>query len=210
MVRIVAISDTHLKNPELPEGDLLIGAGDYLNSGSIQDLVIFSSYINSQLHKYKYGSVIVPGNHDLMFESSLPLVKELLPKHRILIDEEVCINGLRIYGTPWVPYINGIWAFEENYHSNRFEVVRDKIPEGLDILISHSPPRGILSKGWGCNTLKERLEQMERPPKIVICGHIHECGGQKHIDNRGIIYYNVAICDEAYRMKNSPTIIDIS
>lgn len=208
-MKIVAISDTHQKRPDLPKGDLLVVAGDFCNYGHRTEVISFASYLDEHIHKFRLGSIIVPGNHDLFMESSLPEAKEYLAKHRILIDNQVEIEGLKIYGTPWVPYINGRWAFEENYNSNRFEMARERIPEGLDILISHSPPQGILSLGWGCAYLKERLHEMENPPKIVICGHIHECGGQSHIDTKGITYYNVAICDESYQMVHKPTLIEV-
>lgn len=57
----------------------------------------------------------------------------------LLIDQEIEIKGLKIYGTPWVPIINYMWAFEAD-HIKLVEKFKN-IPENLDILITHSPPR---------------------------------------------------------------------
>jgi hypothetical protein len=41
----------------------------------------------------------------------------------------------------------------------------------------------------------------------VICGHVH--GGAGHYEHEGIPIYNVGVVDEAYRLVNAPTVIDL-
>jgi hypothetical protein len=44
-------------------------------------------------------------------------------------------------------------------------------------------------------------------PRIVVCGHVH--GGFGRYEHQGIPIYNVSVVDEAYRLVNAPTIIDL-
>src|SRR5205807_2128139 len=66
-MRIVAISDTHEKHYQLklPEGDVLVHAGDITNRGRIEKLAEFASWLNVQDFKHK---IIVCGNHDFCFQ----------------------------------------------------------------------------------------------------------------------------------------------
>ena len=64
-LRIVHISDTHCRNYDVPDGDILIHSGDFTNNGAQQDLQEvqhFVPYFQSLPHRYK---VLVPGNHEL-------------------------------------------------------------------------------------------------------------------------------------------------
>ena len=71
-MRIVCISDTHTKHWEmnlyntLPEGDVLIHAGDLSNRGSQWDIEDFIDWF-SRLDGFKY-KIFIAGNHDHCFE----------------------------------------------------------------------------------------------------------------------------------------------
>ena len=70
------------------------------------------------------------------------------------------------------------WAFQ--YHSSKAGDVWCAIPEGTDILITHTPPAGHCdqSKYWtrgGCPTLLNRLREVR--PMLHVCGHCHEGRG---------------------------------
>jgi hypothetical protein len=41
----------------------------------------------------------------------------------------------------------------------------------------------------------------------VICGHVY--GGFGRFEHQGIPIYNVSVVDEAYRLVNGPTVIDM-
>ena len=63
LVRIVLISDTHNKHEklEMPEGDVLIHAGDFTNVGTEQEIREFDMWLASLDFQHK---ILVPGNHD--------------------------------------------------------------------------------------------------------------------------------------------------
>ena len=61
-IRVVCISDTHtLKYDGIPDGDLLICAGDLTNAGTVAEIQQALNWLASLPHKYK---VIIAGNHD--------------------------------------------------------------------------------------------------------------------------------------------------
>ncbi|WP_413944773.1 hypothetical protein [Bdellovibrio sp. HCB-162] len=47
----------------------------------------------------------------------------------------------------------------------------NKIPDEVDILVTHSPPFGILDAGHGSQSLRERVLKVR--PKVHIFGHNH-------------------------------------
>ena len=55
---IVCISDTHTLEPDLPDGDLLLHAGDLTNAGSFDEMQGQLDWLNRQSHKYK---VVIAG-----------------------------------------------------------------------------------------------------------------------------------------------------
>lgn len=122
--RFVCISDTHslkdFKHP-IPEGDVLIHAGDFTMVGKASEVKEFNDFITSQSHEHK---IVIAGNHDIPFDEEnyeslygywrrsvgekvdVKKVKALLDRSKVhyLEDTEVTINGLRIFGSPW--YVN--------------------------------------------------------------------------------------------------------
>ena len=72
----VCISDTHGLHESLaplPEGDVLIHAGDCLGSGSLRSLEAFAEWFEAQPHRHK---ILVAGNHDDAIEKH----PDLIPK----------------------------------------------------------------------------------------------------------------------------------
>lgn len=66
-IRVVCISDTHtLKWPDVPDGDLLIHAGDLANDGSVREIQAAVDWLRSLPHPHK---VVIGGNHDSYFDS---------------------------------------------------------------------------------------------------------------------------------------------
>lgn len=115
-VRVVCISDTHnLTNyggplSRVPNGDVLIHAGDFTNVGKIKDVEAFNDYLGTLSHSHK---VVIAGNHDIGFheDTSKRLhsncfvpsakVRAVLKNCIYLEDTEVEVLGLQIYGSPW-------------------------------------------------------------------------------------------------------------
>jgi Icc-related predicted phosphoesterase len=180
-MKVVAISDTHMQHDqlELPPGDLLIHAGDACNSGSAHEFIVFAKWFRRQAYASK---VYVPGNHDRVVEAAPEeWVTDLLGPHvHVLVDSEVTIGGLRIFGQPWVPRC-GFWSFEHDRGSDEMRAAREQIPGGLDILVTHAPPYGLCdAEAWaagappenlGCRELRARVATVQ--PRVHVCGHIH-------------------------------------
>lgn len=74
-IRVVCISDTHsLECADIPDGDLLIHAGDLTNDGSVRDIQAAVDWLRALPHPHK---VVVCGNHDSYFD-----VRSRLPEDR--------------------------------------------------------------------------------------------------------------------------------
>ena len=65
-IRVVCISDTHtLEWPDIPDGDLLIHAGDLSNDGSAREIQANVDWLRSLPHPHK---IAICGNHDSYFD----------------------------------------------------------------------------------------------------------------------------------------------
>jgi len=226
--RITVLSDTHTKHglipmEDLPGGDMILFAGDLMNSGyNRNDIWDFCHWFQS-LKQYE-DKIFIAGNHDRMFENHPEDVKvwlEKFPLINYLQDEQLTLygdgpngdmpeNNIRIYGSPWQPeFFN--WAF--NLPKNGIEIASKwlAIPDNTDILITHGPAYGTLDtvKGrqydnLGCGMLAQRIKVIK--PKIHICGHIHSGYGYKFKD--GTHYFNASVLDEQYQYTQKPMTFD--
>jgi Icc-related predicted phosphoesterase len=209
-MRIVAISDTHNMHgaiEEIPDGDVLIHAGDISVKGTSQAIYAFNRWLGELPHKHK---IVIAGNHDFCLQNDPRGAEKLFTNAIYLRDNSVSVGGLKFYGTPWVPKY-GRWAFMIEHDSLRNDIFK-KIPNDVDVLISHGPPKNILDyvpTGWkhaGCASLRDHvLERIK--PKAHIFGHIHEAYGYNSY--RDINFYNVSICDAKYSPDNPATVIEL-
>jgi len=215
MPRIVCVSDTHNCTDEIavPDGDILIHAGDATITGTVEEVKRFNRWFAGLPHSHK---IFVAGNHDWLFEKDNELARRLLDPNIIYLqDSSIAVDGLKIYGSPWQPRFFD-WAF----NLNRGYELAEKwamIPDDIDILITHGPPNGILDlvprKGWdentGCEELRKRVEHIAAfgGLKLHIFGHIH-CGYGVH-DEFGVKFVNASICDEEYHPSQPPIVVEI-
>lgn len=206
-MKIVCISDTHGKHKqiELPDGDILIHAGDISGRGEIWQVESFLQWFSAQPHPYK---VFIAGNHDFLAEQNATLFKELIPDNIIYLnDEGVEIAGIKIWGSPVSP-----WFYDWAFNRQRGEDIKrhwDLIPEDTDILITHGPVHGIRDLTFdrqqvGCEELRKLIWEIH--PRLHICGHIHEAYGTSKVD--GITFINASILDLKYQVAHSPVVID--
>lgn len=66
-IRIVCISDTHTQEwSDIPDGDLLIHAGDLCNDGSAREIQAAVNWLKRLPHPHK---VVICGNHDSYFDA---------------------------------------------------------------------------------------------------------------------------------------------
>jgi len=224
---ITVFSDTHTLHEQvtkdLPGGELLLFAGDLMNSGyNRNDITNFCGWFNS-LDNYE-DKVFIAGNHDRMFENFPEEVKGYIDKFpfiNYLQDEELVLygdgpngdipeNNIRIYGSPWQPEFMS-WAFNLPKNGPGLSTKWEAIPENTDILITHGPAFGILdtcewrrTEHLGCELLAERIKLIK--PKIHICGHIHSGYGY-HFDG-DTHYFNASVLNEQYKYTNKPMTFD--
>jgi Icc-related predicted phosphoesterase len=208
-MKIVAISDTHGKhqNLVLPKADMLIHAGDVSSRGKETEVIEFLKWFSETDFTYK---IFIAGNHDFYFERfGDEMINQLIPANVIYLnDNGIEIEGIKIWGSPISPWFYD-WAFNR-HRGNDIKKHWDKIPQNVDILITHGPVFGILDKtirneNVGCKDLLEKIEILN--PKFHICGHIHEAYGQ--VKYRETEFINVSVLDENYILKNKPIVLEI-
>ena len=226
-IRIVCISDTHstVMDPlSIPDGDILIHAGDFTNFGEVRYINLFNEFLGCLPHRNK---IVIAGNHDILFDPgdfklknvywdllrpdlhSSEYVKGLLTNCMYLEDSGCKVQGYNIYGTPWQPeYFNN--AFNLGSLEER-ESKWGLIPVHTDILIVHGPPYGIgdtTKSGLhtGCQGLLRTIQERVQP-LLVVFGHIHEGYGAW---NDGITtYLNASSIDFDKNPVNKPLVIDL-
>ena len=211
MPKLVCLSDTHNCHEQIivPDGDILIHAGDATIRGTIDEIVLFNDWFKSLPHRHK---IFVAGNHDWLFETSNRLARNLLDSSiHYLQDSAVEIEGIKFYGSPWQPRFFD-WAFNLNRGAELAEKWK-LISDDTDVLITHGPPFGILDEvprqysieNTGCEELRKRVEIVR--PKVHVFGHIH-CG-YGTAENFGVRFVNAANCDESYEPTNRAIVIDL-
>lgn len=179
---VVCTSDTHNSQPSIPVGDLLIHAGDLTQSGTLDELQQTLDWLNRQPHDH---IVAIAGNHDRLLDPDYTVHTEIVRQRAdlrwgkvvYLKDSSTSIklaNGrsLKIWGTPWTRK-HGNWAFQFPPGSKSHAAAHfDKIPEDIDILISHMPPRFHLDlDGFGDESLLENIKRVR--PALHVFGHVH-------------------------------------
>lgn len=210
-IRISCIADCHGHFPsDLPSGDLLILAGDYTARHTYHEFEYFVTWLNQQDYKKK---IVIAGNHDSPLESDGAQLLKWAKDTEYLQDSGTEFEGLRIYGSPWSLTFPGINPKCTAFTGTEEELKEkfDLIPNDVNILITHSPPYGILDKTVrgeyvGSKMLKMKVLNFSPPIKYWIFGHIHESYGQAQMINKdaSTIFMNCSHVDENYRPVNKP------
>lgn len=204
-MRLVCVADTHLYEQAwetIPEGDVLVHAGDLLRGGSLTELELAAEWLHAQPHPHK---VVIAGNHDWCFaKTPLPARNVLGAGTQVIYlqDSEATIEGVRFWGSPWQPEFFH-WAF----NLPRGEALAAKwaqIPAGIDVLVTHGPPRGYgdrVGRGpQGCDDLRAALDRVR--PALHVFGHIHEDGGLWRHGPTTVANVTTAECERG------PTVLD--
>lgn len=205
-MKLVLISDTHgMHNriEDMPNGDILIHAGDFSVKGTIPEIASFNHWLSKQDYSEK---IVIAGNHDIMFQTNPLIARSILTECTYLEDSSVVIDGIKFYGSPWTPMFRN-WAF----NLERGEEIDQKwkmIPDDTNVLITHGPPMGILDQNLegeycGCERLFERVQQLTKL-KYHIVGHIHEGYGMYND-----MFINASICTRFYKPTNKPIVVEI-
>ena len=222
-MRITLFSDTHQKHNlitnDLIGGDILLCAGDIMNSGyDKNDIYSFCDWFE-KIDNYD-TKIFIAGNHCRYFENHPEEARGILTGYKTIeyLQDEECIlyfdgpNGdtpednIHIYGSPWQPEFFS-WAFNLPRNSEKMKAHWDAIPANTDILVTHGPPYGYLDIPGGQNTLRVGCEMLryrvdEIKPKIHVFGHIH--GSYGHYFNGHTHFFNASVLNERYNYSNLP------
>lgn len=201
-MKILHLSDTHglHKNlRSLPEADVIVHSGDFTFAGSEEEAYDFMNWFCNLPYEHK---VFIAGNHDMCMYGADP-IEGLSPNVHYLYNS-VVIDGMKFYG---------IAMFMEYCMDGKLDMFIHNIPDDVDILITHMPPKGICDiadygKGLehrGNATLAEHLKVLH--PTCHLFGHEHDAYGTATIGN--VVYSNACVVDSRYNLINNPTLITL-
>lgn len=204
-ITVTCISDTHSKYPKLPpSGELLIHAGDLTNNGSLSSIQQTIDWLKrhqkvwpGSKDGYRY-IVVIAGNHDSYFDEKSRSVHDTrtskgsngrtldFGKIIYLQHGEVTLTfpgyrKLKIYGAPQIPKCGGKdFAFQ---HERGHDAWTNTIPDDVDILVTHNPPKWHLdiAQNGGLGDEYELKECWRVKPTLHVFGHIHSGHGKDYV-----------------------------
>lgn len=230
---IDCISDLHGFFPKLEGGDLLIVAGDLTTSDTLGQHGDFKKWLYEQDYRKK---IVIAGNHDnhfvglpsnpYIFSSYNSKTGEQLSYAEYLCDSGTEFEGLKVWGSPWTKTFEGMnpackaFTLDTEELSEKWAL----IPNDTDILITHSPPYGILDQVYYMDYDKDQAEHAGSTsllkrcygsngifPRLHIFGHIHEnggkmteIGGQLWPSPHPCVLINASHVNERYKPVNKP------
>lgn len=171
-MRVLAFSDLHLDIAArdailaaAEEADLIIGAGDFASAR--RGLGPFVAAFEPIAGK----AIFVSGNNETVEElraaTSVP----------VLHGEMMSFGGLTIAGLggavpPLPPLPWGSFDLTEEEAGRLLSAI-----EGADILVSHSPPRGVCDRHAQLGPIGSEAvlaAAKRRAPRYLLCGHVHD------------------------------------
>ncbi len=208
-MKFITISDTHgcHRELELPAGDAIIHSGDFCDLGNVNEVLDFVAWYKELDYEWK---LLIGGNHDDLAATQPARFKAMLSEEICYLnDSGTTVNGLNIWGSPVQPDLVG-WAFGKN-RGMEMKAHWDLVPEDTDILITHTPPYGILDKSsrglsLGCEMLLDRLKVVQ--PKFHIFGHIHASYGRE--SNGDTEFINASNYNSRRGLVNAPVVFEIT
>lgn len=208
-MRIVIISDTHGRHRELKrlEGDVLVHCGDFCD-GFMNDGSMLAD-VDDWFGGLEFDTILcIGGNHDFVPERLHAEGKPVFENAIYLADAAYEVNGVSFYGTPWIPDLKR-WAHFKS-DEERAEKWR-QIPTGIDVLITHTPPQGILDKprsgkSIGCALLRQAIDRVR--PQIHCFGHVHASPGCK--SERGTEFINATVVNSEMEVKYAAVIREVT
>jgi hypothetical protein len=243
------VSDLHGHYPKLDGGHLLIVAGDWCENDSGESfyeflnwlecqkynriVVIAGNHDNIAVHKLTETtspvrvSYFIDGIKNCTYLCDSGTEFEIDERVHFPVgdgaDRFVYKRKIKIWGSPWTTRFPGM-----NPKCMAFTVDTDKelaekwamIPEDVDILVTHCPPKGMLDKTArgeevGSQSLTNKIHKMQ--PIVHVFGHIHESYGKencfipasKYIGIADCMFINASHVNEHYEPVNKPIRIEL-
>ena len=166
---ILHISDTHgahRRLGELPAADVVVHSGDFTMAGSEAEAIDFLNWLCDLPHRHK---IFICGNHDECLYGAN--IDGLDSNVHYLCNSGVKIDGVKFYGVP---------MFMADCISERQNENYAAIPADTDVLVTHTPPYGILDLDnnlhYGSEALLQRVAEVS--PRLHLFGHIHRQHGR--------------------------------
>jgi len=225
-MRLVLVADTHDFTVPVPDGDVLLHAGDLTMWGTEERTRAALAWLSSLRHPHK---LLVAGNHDFFFDDRAPstfrgvdlartvtIEQMLLDFHNLtyLEDSGCVIDGIRFWGSPWQPRFDD-WAFNLQRGPDIAQKWR-LIPAVTNVLITHGPPANVLDSvprvgAMGCVDLANEIHERLTDLRLHVFGHIHEGYGRAPDTHVGGEHeaINASVCTRAYAPTNAPIIVDL-
>ncbi len=190
----------------MPDGDIVIHAGDFTKRGESGEIADFLEWFSGLPHPHK---IFVGGNHDFLLEKAPEAFAKMIPPSCIYLnDTAAMVAGLIVWGSPITPFFFD-WAFNRHRGAD-IRKHWDLIPDRVDILVTHGPPYGVLdltARGQrvGCKDLTQSVQRVK--PRIHLFGHIHEAYGER--EQNGTRFINASVLNLEYRRVNAPVVVDV-
>ena len=186
-MRIYAVADIHGKPDRIAlvqektaglKPDALVVAGDITNYVNSADVV-------EQLNQLPVPVLAIRGNTDL---AKVDRLLDDHPNTSSLHLKMHDVSGVRLVGvsgTLPVPFNSRIQWREKGI----FDTLERLIDQD-SVLVVHTPPRGVLDAVLGrfhagCRRLHQLI--LTHQPRLVLCGHIHECPGVASIGQTTVV-----------------------
>lgn len=218
-MRIVCLSDTHELHRQIehvPEGDVLLHAGDFTNIGAPDAVLDFAKWLGELPHPQKF---VIAGNHDWLFERDPDFAKAMMcSSGAVVLNQQRAWaqveskDALTVWGEPRQPEFYE-WAF--NVPREQMRDVWAMAPRQVDIVLTHGPPFGICDyvdpvraaarHRMGDKHLRAYIEETQ--PRLVVCGHNHQGYGEGLIGRTRVV--NASICNIDYEPVNAPIVVDL-
>ncbi len=172
-MRIVALGDIHNEDVTVPEGDLIVIAGDFTVEGPVE-------FAEKFLNKIRGRVLAIPGNMDPKG------VLDILESKGVSIHgKTVEIDGITFFGfggSSTTPF-NTPFEFDDE------EIEKHISGFKADVAIFHDTPYGFFDwvggKSGGSMAIRRWIESVK--PKLVFCAHIHEHEGVAKLNNTLIV-----------------------
>lgn len=208
------ISDTHgyHRDPhlEIPDGDLLIHAGDLTMNGELDVL----NDVNQWFKELEFNDIVViAGNHDRTLGRGDMLGYKLLTNAIYLQNSSVRIDDKLIWGCPDTPWSHPVIANHFAFGKLRDNMGFKGMPKDVDILVTHTPPYGygdLLAEyssdpnvHIGDRKLLSLVQKYK--PILNVYGHIHE--GYGVCKEKYTTFVNASVVDERYNLVNEPVVM---